>query len=57
MIFGLTIFEFVMCLAGAAILLYLIPYIIALILIIAGIVTTVVGIIVERIGRLLGGKK
>lgn len=57
MIFGLTIFECVMCLAGAAIFLYLLPYIIALILIIGGVLLSLIGLVIEGIGKLLGGKK
>lgn len=56
MIFGLTIFEFVMCLVGAAIFLYLLPYIIALIFIIGGILISLIGLVIEGIGRLLGGR-
>lgn len=56
MIFGLTIFEFVMCLAGAAILMYLLPYIIAILLIIVGLIVTAIGLLIEGIGKLLGGK-
>lgn len=56
MIFGLTIFEFVMCLVGAAIFLYLLPYIIALIFIIGGILISLIGLVIKGIGRLLGGR-
>lgn len=60
MIFGLTIFEFVMCLVGAALFLYLLPYIVALIFIIGGILIAGIGLLIEGIGhvlnKILGGK-
>ena len=60
MIFGLTIFECVMCLVGALLFLYLLPYIVAIILIIVGIVINGIGLIIEGIGhvlnKLFGGK-
>lgn len=59
--FGLTITEFVLCLAGAAILFYILPYLIALLFLIVGLVCTVIGCIVEAIGyvinKIFGGRK
>lgn len=58
--FGLTVWEVVGCLVGAALFLYLLPYIVAIILIIAGIVVTGIGLLIEGIGHILnklfGGK-
>ena len=60
MIFGLTIFECVMCLVGALLFLYLLPYIVGIILIICGIIITGIGLLFEGIGhvlnKILGGK-
>ena len=60
MIFGLTIFECVMCLVGALLFLYLLPYIVAVILLIGGIIITGIGLVFEGSGhvvnKLFGGK-
>lgn len=60
MIFGLTIFECVMCLVGALLFLYLLPYIVGIIFIIGGILIAGIGLLIEGIGhilnKLLGGK-
>ena len=58
--FGLTVWEVVGCLVCAALFMYLLPYIVAIILIIVGIVINGVGLIIEGIGhvlnKLFGGK-
>ena len=49
-----------MCLVGALLFLYLLPYIVAVILIIGGIIITGIGLLFEGIGhvlnKILGGK-
>lgn len=61
MIFNLTFSELVLCLAGAAIFCYILPYLVALLFIILGIICTVVGLLIEGIGylinKLFGGRK
>ena len=49
-----------MCLVGALLFLYLLPYIVGIILVIGGIIITIVGLLFEGIGhvlnKLFGGK-
>ena len=58
--FGLTVWEVMGCLVCAALFLYLLPYIVAIILIIVGIVISGIGLLIEGIGHILnklfGGK-
>lgn len=58
--FGLTVWEVVGCLVGALLFMYLLPYIVAIILIIVGTVITGIGLLIEGIGHILnklfGGK-
>ena len=58
--FGLTVWEVVGCLVGAALFLYLLPYIVAIIFIIAGVFISGIGLLIEGIGHILnklfGGK-
>ena len=58
--FGLTVWEVVGCLVGAALFLYLLPYIVAIILIIVGVLISGIGLLIESIGHILnklfGGK-
>lgn len=61
MIFNLTFSELVLCLAGAAIFCYILPYLVALLFLILATICTVVGLIFEGIGYLInkifGGRK
>lgn len=61
MIFNLTFSELVLCLAGAAIFCYILPYLVALLFLILAVICTVIGFIVEGIGHLInklfGGRK
>ena len=51
--FGLTVWEVVGCLVCAALFLYLLPYIVAIILIIVGVLISGIGLIIEGIGHIL----
>ena len=58
--FGLTVWEVMGCLVCAALFLYLLPYIVAIIFIIAGVLISGIGLLIEGIGHILnklfGGK-
>ena len=51
--FGLTVWEVVGCLVCAALFLYLLPYIVAIILITVGVLILGIGLLIEGIGHIL----